>query len=61
MYSHDYILEQTVSTDLYNILHSIDEMVKSDNPNIVFEKYSHLYTKMSNTKNQSQTKTHDFF
>ena len=61
VYAHDFILEQTVSKDLYNMLHSIDEMVKSDNPNMVFEKYSHLYTKLSNTKRQSQIKTHSFF
>ena len=61
IYGHDFILKQSVSTELYKMLHSIDEMVKSDNPNMVFEKYKQLYTKMSNTKKNTQVSTHTFF
>ena len=61
VYSHDFILEQSVSNDLYMLLHSIDEIVKSDNPDAIFEKYQHLYSKMSNTKKDIQVKTHSFF
>ena len=50
---HDYILEQVVDKDVYKVLKSIDEMVKSDNPVAVFEKYKHLYSKLSNTKKDS--------
>lgn len=49
---HDYILQQSVNKDVYRVLHSIDEMVKSDNPSKVFEKYKSLYTKMSNVKQE---------
>jgi hypothetical protein len=61
IYGHDFILEQTVSSDIYKMLHSVDEMVKSDNPKRVFEKYKQLYTKMSNTKKEIQVKEHSFF
>ena len=61
VYGHDFILEQTVSSEIYKMLHSIDEMVKSDNPKMVFEKYKQLYSKMSNTKQDTQLKTHTFF
>jgi len=61
IYSHDFILQQSVSPDIYTMLHSIDEMVKSDNPKKVFEKYKNLYRKMSNTKKETQIKTHQFF
>ena len=61
VYGHDFILEQAVSKEVYTMMHSIDEMVKSDNPQSVFEKYKQLYTKLSNTKKDSQIKTHTFF
>ena len=61
VYSHDFILEQSISKDLYKVLHSIDEMIKNDNPNLTFEKYQHLYSKMSNTKTEPKIKTHQFF
>ena len=32
-----------INKDLYKVLNSIDEMVKSDNPRQVFEKYKTLY------------------
>ena len=61
VYSHDFILQQSISNDLYMVLHSIDEIVKNDDPDKIFEKYQHLYTKMSNTKNELKVKTHSFF
>ena len=62
VYGHDYILEQAINSEVYKVLHSIDEMVKSDNPGRVFEKYKQLYMKMSNTKKELNTNTkHKFF
>ena len=61
IYGHDYILKQSVDAEVYKILKSIDEMVKSDSPNRVFEKYKQLYMKMSNTKKQPINSKHNFF
>jgi hypothetical protein len=62
VYGHDFILKEGVSIDVYNMMHSIDEMVKSDNPKQVFEKYKRLYMKMSNTKKELNINTkHKFF
>ena len=36
-------------------------MVKSDKPNQVFERYKHLYMKMSNTKKEPTNSKHNFF
>jgi len=58
---HDYILEQVVAKDTYTVLKSIDEMVKSDNPIQVFEKYKHLYKKLSNTKKEHSYASNQFF
>ena len=46
---HDYVLSQLISKDMFRVLKSIDEMVKSDSPHRVFEKYKPLYIKLSNT------------
>tara|TARA_R110000851_G_scaffold24804_1_gene71784 strand:+ start:698 stop:1912 length:1215 start_codon:yes stop_codon:yes gene_type:complete len=62
VYGHDFILQQAVSNDVYKMMHSIDEMVKSDDSQRVFEKYKPLYAKMSNTKKESKVNTeHTFF
>ena len=62
VYGHDYILQQSISKELYTILQSIDEMVKSDTPMRVYEKYKPLYMKMSNVKKQPSVNTgHKFF
>ena len=61
VHSHDYILQQVVSTDMYELLTSLDKMVKSDDPTKVFEKYKQLYTKMSRLNNDTPMKNHDFF
>tara|TARA_R100000329_G_C7503850_1_gene177389 strand:- start:196 stop:624 length:429 start_codon:yes stop_codon:yes gene_type:complete len=58
---HDYILEQVVDKDTYTVLKSIDEMVKSDKPIQVFEKYKHLYKKLSNTKKEHSYASNQFF
>ena len=50
VYGHNYILEQVVDKEVYTVLMSIDEMVKSDDPKRVFEKYKPLYSKFSNMK-----------
>ena len=49
VYSHDYILKQVLSNDMYELLMSLDKMVKGNNPRTVFEKYKPLYKKLSNT------------
>ena len=43
VYSHDYIKKQILSNDMYELLQSIDAMVKSDKPRDVFEKYKPLF------------------
>tara|TARA_R110002020_G_scaffold300769_2_gene516303 strand:- start:78 stop:1280 length:1203 start_codon:yes stop_codon:yes gene_type:complete len=58
---HDYILKQVVNKDTYTVLQSIDEMVKSDKPIQVFEKYKHLYKKLSNTKKEHSYASNSFF
>tara|TARA_Y100001973_G_scaffold60236_1_gene88603 strand:+ start:806 stop:2011 length:1206 start_codon:yes stop_codon:yes gene_type:complete len=58
---HDYILKQVVDKDTYTVLKSIDEMVKSDKPIQVFEKYKHLYKKLSNTKKEHSYASNQFF
>ena len=61
IYGHDFILKQTIANDVYTMIHSIDEMIKSDDPKKVFENYNPLYSKMSNTKQNTQTSIHPFF
>ena len=62
VYSHDYILKQILSNDMYELLMTLDKMVKSDNPRIIFEKYKPLYKKLSNTKTEPNVNTnHKFF
>ena len=58
---HDYILEQVVDKDTYTVLMSIDEMVKSDKPYEVFQRYKPLYLKLSNVNTNAETKQHSFF
>tara|TARA_Y100001973_G_C5188754_1_gene329530 strand:+ start:643 stop:1881 length:1239 start_codon:yes stop_codon:yes gene_type:complete len=49
VYGHNYLLEQSISKDIYKLMTFVDEMVKSDNPRLVFEKYKDLISRMSNT------------
>ena len=59
--SHPYILQQAVSADMFKLLNSIDEMVKSDKPYEVFQKYKPLYLKLSNVNSNVETGEHKFF
>ena len=61
VYGHDYILKQVIDKDTYTVLHSIVEMVKSEDPKMVFEKFKQLYIKLSNTKKEHSYMTNSFF
>ncbi len=54
-------LEQMINKDLAQVLRSIDEMVKSDNPRKVFDRYKKLYNKISNVKKSIVVKENNFF
>ena len=54
-------LEQMINKDLAQVLRSIDEMVKSDKPREVFDKYKTLYNRVSNVKKSIVTKENNFF
>ena len=54
-------LEQMINKDLAKVLRSIDEMVKSDKPREVFEKYAKDYNKLSNVKKSLVVKENNFF
>ncbi|MCK9430150.1 MAG: hypothetical protein M0R17_09120 [Candidatus Omnitrophica bacterium] len=64
VYSSEYLEEQLVTTDTFNVLKSIDEMVKahltSKSPFKIFQKYKPLYLKLS-TYGQTQNNTNNFF
>ncbi len=61
VYSHDYIKKQVLSNDMYELLESIDAMVKSDKPREVFEKYIPLFKRLSNVKNDNEIIENKFF
>ena len=61
VYSHDYIKKQILSNDMYELLESIDAMVKSDKPREVFEKYIPLFKRLSNVKNDNEIIENKFF
>lgn len=61
VYGHPYLLEQMVSKETLDVLKSIDEMVKSDKPYKVFDKYSPLYVKLSNAPGAINTIENKFF
>ena len=61
VYSHDYIKKQILSNDMYELLQSIDDMVKSDKPRDVFEKYKPLFKRLSNVKSENETIENKFF
>jgi len=63
MGSHDGLIEQIVKGDMFRVLRSIDEMVKSDSPMEVYKEYLDLYLKLSNPneENKEVTKTNNFF
>ena len=59
--SHDDLIHQIVNNDLFKLLKSIDEMVKSDSPMEVYSKYEPLYLKMSNPRTEEKILTNTFF
>ena len=61
MNSHDGLIEQIVNRDLFKLLNSIDEMVKSDSPIEVYKKYEPLYLKLSNPNQENKVITNTFF
>ena len=61
MNSHDDLISQIVNNDLFKLLKSIDEMVKSDSPMEVYRKYEPLYLKMSNPRTEEKILTNTFF
>lgn len=63
VYNDDYILQQNVSKETFSVLKSFDEMIKSNNPKQVLDKYMPLYVSISRRLfgNFSETITDDFF
>lgn len=61
MSHHDDLINQVVGDDKFRLLKSIDEMVKSDRPMDVYDKYKPLYLKLSNPRKQEPTQTNKFF
>jgi len=61
VFALEHSLEQLLKKDLYQVIRSIDEMVKSDDPRRVFEKYKSLYNRVSNVKKSIVTKENNFF
>ena len=61
MKHHDGLIDQVVGSERFKLLNSIDEMVKSDSPMDVYEKYSPLYLKLSNPRTEEKANTNVFF
>jgi hypothetical protein len=61
MSHHDNLINQVVGDDKFRLLKSIDEMVKSDRPMDVYDKYKPLYLKLSNPRKQEPKQTNKFF
>ena len=59
--SHDDLIEQVTNRDIYKLLISIDEMVKSENPMDVYRKYEPLYLKLSNPNKEQKSMVNKFF
>jgi len=53
-HSDDYIIKQIVSNDIYKLIHSIDEIMFSDTPLKIFNKYEQFYD--DNFKNVIEVK-----
>ncbi len=47
VYNDPYLMEESIESTLYSVVRSIDEMVKSDEPMRVFNKYRPAYIKAS--------------
>ena len=61
MNHHDELINQIVGDEKFQILKSIDEMVKSESPMEVFHKYKPLYLKYSNPREQERKQINKFF
>ena len=61
MNHHDDLINQIVGDEKFRLLKSIDEMVKSDSPMDVYNKYKPLYLKYSNPRKEEQKQTNKFF
>jgi queuine/archaeosine tRNA-ribosyltransferase len=61
VHCHEYIKKQVLSNDMYELLTSLDLMVKSDDPRKVFETYKPLYKKLSNVKYENDIIENKFF
>ena len=63
--NHNYILAQNCpggeKGDWIKILRSIDEMIKSDDPRLVFDRHKSLYMKISNTESKAKSTFGKFF
>lgn len=55
-----YILEQMVSKDVWQLLQSVDELVKTDDPKQVYNKYIQVYNKVFK-KNKNSKVNNTFF
>jgi len=61
IYGHDFILKQVMDNNTFLLLQSIDQMVRSDDPATIFEKYKPLYMKLSNIHKPFVIKENKFF
>ena len=61
VHCHEYIKKQVLSNDMYELLTSLDLMVKSDDPRKVFEKYKPLFKRLSNVKYENDIIENKFF
>jgi queuine/archaeosine tRNA-ribosyltransferase len=58
---HEHIQKEAFSPDMFNLLKSLDDMVKSDKPYEVFQKYKPLYLKLSNVKTETTKRELEFW
>jgi len=64
VYQIDIIKEQMMDKDMWQVIQSLDEMIKSDKPREVFNRNKRLYEKISSVKkslNVSSEKSTKFF
>ncbi|MBC8422004.1 MAG: hypothetical protein H8E03_01135 [Pelagibacteraceae bacterium] len=61
VYGHDYILKSVINNDTYELLTSVKELIRSDNPMSILTKYQALYSRISGTSPTKEFKAHEFF
>ena len=59
--SHSDLVEQITTPDINNLLKSVDELVKSENPIETYNKYQPLYLKLSNPNKEEKKVINKFF